>query len=188
MAKETKAAEREALRVSVLREWAGAHEIELARFDVGQQWVIFFALRVVTHLGKVAGLKRVVGYFLGISKMDLGSSTIAAIIGVSDRAVRDAQARAPDAMLHSVQHPVGGHRKPKLEAHHAGVIAKFLVDHPGALVQEVLDLIKKDLSVTIDRLTLRRYIARYGLGCLRGDLVTDAPLFSAEPVTGEPFC
>lgn len=188
MVKDTKAAEREALRVSVLREWADAHEIDLERFDAGQQWVIFFALRVVTHLGKVTGLKRVVGYFLAISKLDLGSGAIAAIIGVSDRAVRNAQAQTPAGMLHSVQHPVGGHRKPKLEAHHAGVIAKFLVDHPRALVQEVLDFIKKDRSVTIDRLTLRRYIARYGLGCMRGDLVTDAPLVSAEPVTEAPFC
>ena len=187
MAKDTKTAEREALRVSALREWADAHQIDLARFDLGQQWVIFFALRVVTHLGKVAGLKRLVGYFLAISKMDLGGGTIAAIIGVSDRAVRSAQALAPAAMLHSVQHPVGGHRKPKLEAHHAGLIAKFLVDHPRALVQKVLDFIRTDLSVTIDRLTLRRYIARYGLGCLRGDLVTDTPLFSVEPVTEEPF-
>jgi len=186
MAKGFEATEREAQRMGVLREWAAEHAIDLARFDLGQQWVIFFALRVVAHLGKVAGLKRVVGYFLAASKMDLGSGTIAAIIGVSDRAVRSAQALEPQAMLHSVQHPVGGHRKPKLEAHHAGVIAKFLVDHRGALVQEVLDFITKELGVTIDRLTLRRYIARYGLGCLRGDLVTDAPLFSAEPATGEP--
>ncbi len=188
MVNESKAAEREALRVSVLREWADAHGVDLARFDLGQQWVMFFALRVVTHLGKVTGLKRVVGYFLAGSKMDLGSGTIAAIIGVSDRAVRSAQSLEPAAMLHSVQHPVGGHRKAKLQAHHAGVIAKFLVDHPGSLVQEVLDFITKELSVTIDRLTLRRYVARYGLGCLRGDLVTDAPLFSAEPATAGPSC
>lgn len=188
MGKDTKAAEREALRVSELRAWAGSHAIDLARFDVGQQWVIFFALRVVAHLGKVIALKRVVGYFLAISKMNLGSGTIAAIIGVSDRAVRSAQALEPAAMLHSVRHPVGGHRKPKLEAHHAGVIAKFLIDHPRAQVQEVLDYIEKNLSVTLDRVTLRRYIARYGLGCLRGERVTDAPLFGAEPVTGAPSC
>jgi hypothetical protein len=184
----SESSEREALRAHVLREWADAHGIDLARFDLGQQWVIFFALRVVAHLGKVAGLKRVLGYFLAASKMDLGSGTIAAVIGVSDRAVRSAQALEPQAMLHSVQHPVGGHRKPKLEAHHAGVIAKFLVDHPHALVQDLLDFITNELGVTIDRLTLRRYIARYGLGCLRGELVTNAPLFSAEPVTEEPSC
>lgn len=180
--------ERQVLCQRVLREWADAQGVDLARFDLGQQWVIFFALRVVVHLGKVAGLKRVLGYFLASSKMELGSGTIAAVIGVSDRAVRSARALEPQAMLHSVQHPVGGHRKPKLEAHHAGVIAKHLVDHPHALVQDVLDFIAKELGVTIDRLTLRRYIARYGLGCLRGELVTNVPLFSAEPVTGEPSC
>lgn len=188
MGKDTKAAEREARRVSELRAWAGSHAIDLGRFDVGQQWVIFFALRVVAYLGTVAALKRVVGYFLAISKMDLGSHTIAAIIGVSDRAVRSAQVLEPAAMLHSVRHPVGGHRKPKLEAHHAGVIAKFLVEHPRALVPEVLDFITKELGVTLDRLTLRRYIARYGLGCLRGDHVTDAPLFSVEPATAAHSC
>lgn len=186
MSRKLESAERDALRLSVLSEWADAHAINLARFDLGQQWVIFFALRVVTYLGKVAALKRVVGYVLAASKMGLGSSTIAAIIGVSDRAVRSAQALEPQAMLHSVQHPVGGHRKPKLEAHHAGVIAKFLVEHPRARVQDVLDFITKDLRVTIDRLTLRRYIARYGLGCLRGDRIAKAPFFSAEPATGEP--
>jgi hypothetical protein len=178
----------EAERQRVLLEWADAHEVDLARFDLGQQWVLFFALRVAMHLGKVAGLKRVLGYFLAASKMNLGSSAIAAVIGVSDRAVRSAQSLEPQAMLHSVQHPVGGHRKPKLEAHHAGVIAKFLVDHPHALVQDVLNFIAKELSVTIDRLTLRRYIARYGLGCLRGELITDAPLLSVEPATEERSC
>ncbi len=188
MVKELKAAERERLRVSVLGEWADGHGLDLGRFDLGQQWVIFFALRVVTHLGAVVGLKRVVGYFLAASKMDLGSTAIGAIIGVSDRAIRSAQALQPEAMLHSVQHPIGGHRKPKLESQHAGVIAKFLVGHPHSLVQEVLDFIAQELGVTIDRLTLRRYIARYGLGCLRGDLVTDTPLFSVEPAMEELFC
>ena len=81
MVKELKAAERETLRASVLGEWAEAHGVDLSRFDLGQQWVIFFALQVVTHLGKVVGLKRVVGYFLAASRMDLGSTVIGAIIG-----------------------------------------------------------------------------------------------------------
>jgi hypothetical protein len=185
MVRELKAAERETLRGSMVGEWAEAHGIDLSRFDLGQQWVIFFALGVIAHLGKVAGLKRVVGYLLAVSKMDLGSTAIAAIVGVSDRAIRNAQSLDPEAMLHSVQHPVGGHRKPKLEAHHAGVVAKFLVEHPRARVQDVLSFITQELSVTIDRLTLRRYIARYGLGCLRGDMVTNAPFFSDEPVMEE---
>lgn len=181
-------AEREAQRRSALERWASAHGVELERFDLGQQWVIFFALRVVAVLGNVAPLKRVVGYFLAISGMELGSVTIGAIIGVSDRAVRTARALEPAAMLHSVQHPVGGHRKPKLEAHHAGLIAKFLVEHPRAQVQEVLAFIASNLGITVDRLTLRRYVARYGLGCLREESIEEPPLFSAAAGSEAHFC
>lgn len=180
--------ERDALREELLRDWAKAHCLDLERFDLGQQWVIFFALRVMGHLAKVPPLRRLLGFFLAHAGMDLGSGAIAAIIGVTDRAVRSTQALDPPAMLRSVQQPMRGHRKAKLEAHHAGVVAKFLVEHPRALVQEVLDFIAKELGITIDRLTLRRYVARYGLGCLRGELVAEAPLFSAELTTAERSC
>jgi hypothetical protein len=180
--------ERDALRDQQLRDWAKAHRLDLERFDPGQQWVIFFALRVMAHLDRLAPLKRLLGFFLAHSGMDLGSGAIAAILGVSDRAVRNTQVLDPPAMLRCVQQPVRGHRKAKLEAHHAGVVAKFLVEHPRALVQDVLDFLTKELGITIDRLTLRRYVARYGLGCLREGVVTEAPLFGAELATQELSC
>jgi hypothetical protein len=169
--------DREALRDATLECWAANHAINLARFDAGQLWFIFLGLRIAAHLGEVASLKRVLGYFLAASKLELGSTAIAAIIGVSDRAVRSAQVLAPSELLHSVQHPVGGHAKPKLAAHHSGPIAKFLVEHPRATVQEVLEFIYQAFSVSLDRKTLRTYIAKYGLGCLRGEVVEDSPLF-----------
>lgn len=171
------APDREALRNAALEDWAGTHAINLARFDSGQLWFIFLGLRVAAHLGEVASLKRVLGYFLAAAKQDLGSAAIAAIIGVSDRAVRSAQAHLPTEMLHSVQHPVGGHARPKLKAHYSGPIAKFLVEHPRATVQEVLDFIKQEFHISLDRKTLRIYIGKYGLGCLRGERVDDSPLF-----------
>jgi hypothetical protein len=57
----------------------------------------------------------------------------------------------PPAMLRCVQQPVRGHRKAKLEAHHAGVVAKFLVEHPRALVQDVLDFLAKELGITASK-------------------------------------
>jgi transposase len=72
---------------------------------------------------------------------------------------------------------VGGHRPPKLEAHHAGPIAKFLVENRRAKVQDILDFINREFEISLDRKTLRTYVANYGLGCLRGDIIEDAPLF-----------
>jgi hypothetical protein len=83
-----------------------------------------------------------------------------------------------------------GHRKPKLQPEHAGLLAKYLVEHKRAKVNDILAFIEHELGVSMDRLTLRRYIQRYGLGCLRNDEHVDdgAPLFSAQPSTVEHFC
>jgi len=184
------AAERECRRDQVLQEWAQQHNVGLQRLDVGQQWVVYAALRVMACVASVPLLRRVVEWALMHSGMDLGSTIVGAVTGASSRTVRDTQAMEAPALLRYVQQPVVGHRKPKLEPEHAGLLAKYLVEHKGAKVKDILAFIERELGVTMDRLTLRRYIKRYGLGCLRNDQHADedAPLFSAQPSTAVPSC
>jgi hypothetical protein len=170
----------------VLKAWALKNHLNLERMDLGQQWVVFAALELIAFLGAVPALARVVGYFLGHCGMDLGTQVIAAIVGVSDRAVRQAKSLAPEQMLHSIRHPVGGHRKAKLKAEHAGIVAKYLVQHPRSRVNDLLDFISSQLGPKLDRLTLRRYLKRYGLGCLReAEIAGPSPLLSGEQFTEE---
>ncbi len=153
------------------------HGIHLSRLDPGQQWVIFAALELIVFLGAVAPLKRLVGYFLAHCGMDLGTKMIAAVVGTTDRAVRQTKALAAAEVVRGLRER--GHRKAKLQAKHAGIVAKFLASRPRALAPEILAHIKREIGVEIDRLTLRRYLKRYGLGCLRQDgSVEPAPLFS----------
>jgi transposase len=178
--------ERETQRTTVLKAWAQQKGVDLNRLDLGQQWVVFGALQLIALFDAVPALRRLVGYFLANCRMGIGATVIAAVVGVSDRAVRQARALSPPDMLHSVRHPVGGHRKPKLKAKHAGVVAKFLADRPKVRVREILDHIRCETGVEIDRLTLRRYLKRYGLGCLRGERVAGpTPLFSAARALAE---
>ncbi len=173
---------REARRARLLRTWAKAHAIDLDRFDDGQRWGLFAALQMLSALGSVAPLRRLVIWLMAHSGLELGSQALAALGGVTDRAVRLTQSEAPEALLHSLQHPVGGHRAPALEAHHAGPVARFLAHHPHASVAQILAFLEAELHVTIERHTLRHFIQRYGLGCLQGDQVTDAPpLLAARP-------
>jgi transposase len=145
--------------------------------DVGQQWVIFAALRMLAFIGGIPLLRRLVAWLLAHADMDLGTNVIAAVVGVSDRAIRTTKALKPKKLLHGLQHPVRGHAQPKLRAEDAGVIAQFLVDNRRAYVQDVIEFIEKRLGVTVDRLTLRRYLKRYGLGVLRKEKVDNTPLF-----------
>lgn len=184
------AAVRECRREQILREWAQQHHVRLERLDTGQQWVVYAALSVMAYVASVAPLRRVVEWVLMHSGMDLGSIVVGAVTGASARAVRDTQAMEAPALLRYVQKPVVGHRKPKLAPEHAGLLAKYLVEHKGAKVNDILAFIEREVGVSMDRLTLRRYIKRYGLGCLRDDQHADdgAPLFSAQPSTAGPFC
>lgn len=188
MTRAEKSTQREEHCREVLAQWAKENSIDLRRFDVGQRWVLFAGLKMVSLLDGIAPLKRVLAYLMAHSGMDLGTKVIGTITGVSDRAVRNTQAQEPEQVLHRVRNPVEGHRQPKLKAEHAGPVAKYLVEHPSSKVKPILAYIKNDLGVELDRLTLRRFFKRYGLGCLRGDVVTDAPLFLAPPTMEAPSC
>ena len=68
-----------------------------------------------------------------------------------------------------------------------GLVAKFLAEHKKKCsVAETLAYIEKTFGVEMDRLTLRRFLKRYGLGCLRKERISDAPLLSAAPSTAAP--
>ena len=63
-----------------------------------------------------------------------------------------------------------------------GLVAKFIAEHKRCSVAELLGFIKATFNVEMDRLTLRRFLKRYGLGCLREDAIEgNAPLLSAVP-------
>lgn len=170
--------------MSALQEWATESGMDLGRLDPGQQWVIFAALNLIAFLGAIPVMKRLMGYLLAHSGMGLGTKVIAAVIGLSDRSLRTAQALRPAQMLHSIRHPTGGHRKPKLKAEHAGVVAKYLVEHPKAEVNDILEFINTRINVTMDRLTLRRFVKRYGLGCMRAESISATPPLLARRSMG----
>lgn len=180
--------ERRNARDEELYRWSEEHRVDVERLDEGQRWVVFAALRVLTVIGKLKPLRRIFGYFLAHSGMGLGSTLIGALIGVTDRAVRQTREHSAKQMLKSIRNPTRGRPKAKLGPEHAGLVAKYLATHSKPTVAQILEFIATELGVTMDRLTLRRYIKRYGLGCLRGETHERAPFLSARPTTAAPSC
>ena len=177
MANPEKTAQRDAEREEVLGAWASKHQIRLHRLDAGQQWVVFSALQLVAILGDLAPLKRLVAYVLAHSGMGLSAPIIAAVTGVSDRAIRTTKSLEPEQLLHSIRTKPGGRGSPKIGPEYAGPLARFLVDNPGSTLQEILSFIQGSFDISVDPSTVHRYLNRYGMGCLRNDSHTDAPLF-----------
>jgi len=187
VAKAETSSERETRRNQTLQVWSKRTGVEIRQLDSGQQWVIFAALQAVTLLGDGSVLKRIVIFLLAHCGMGLRPTVIAAVVDTSDRTVRNVRSYSPAELLASVRQRMGGNHKPKLEAEHAGVVARLLVLHPDVRVKELLGLIAGEIGVTVDRLTLRRFLKQYGLGCLRGDLITDRAPFLPKPSMAEVF-
>lgn len=187
MAKTEASSDREKRRHRVLEGWSERTGVDLARLDSGQQWVIFAALQIASLFGKRSVLKRILVFLLARCDMGLRPTVIAAVVETSDRTVRNVRAYSPEELLASVRQQIGGNHKPKLEAVHAGVVAKLLVEHPKARVNELLNLIAERIGITVDRLTLRRFLKQYGLGCLRGEIVTDRAPLLPKRCTEEHF-
>lgn len=177
---------REAERDDCLRQWAVERSVDIQSLDSGQQWVIFAALKFIAFAGHVPALRRVVAYLLMHCGMELNSIIVGAVVDRTDRAVRKSRQFEPSEFFHRLQTERRGHPPPKLEAEDVGPVAKFLAENPKSSVADTLAFIKETFDVEMDRLTLRRFLKRYGLGCLREGCVVDTPLLPVEPRTVEP--
>jgi hypothetical protein len=162
--------------------------VELRHLDDGQQWLVFAAISIGRAFEKIPPLMRLLAYAMAHSAMGLPAPVIAALTDVSDRAVRATKALTANELLHSVRTLPRGRGKPKLGPEHAGTVAKFLVEHPSSQVRDIIAFIRAELGVELDRKTLRVYLTRYGLGCLRGELLADSPLLSEAQTSEVPSC
>lgn len=177
---ESPSASNQAERERRLKRWSKSGDVDLATLDAGQQGVVFAALTFMKFIDGHAALRRVVAYLLSHCGMGLSSIVIASVVGVTDRAVRKGRQYAPREFWDRPQNARLGHASAKLQQEQVGLVAKFLAENKRCSVAELLDFIKKKFNVEMDRLTLRRFLKRYGLGCLREEIVVDAPLLSAE--------
>jgi transposase len=162
-----------------LSRWSASSGVDLALLDSDQRAVVVAALTFLRFVGGLLALRRIVAYLLAHCGMGLSSAVIGAVVGTTDRAVRKGRQYPPREFWQRLQKARRGHPPPKLRPEHVGLVAKFLSEHKRCSVAELLGFIEKSFGVTLERHTLRRFLERYGLGCLREEAVVGTPLFSA---------
>lgn len=180
------AAMSQAEREKRLKQWARERGVELSRLDALQRGVVLAALTFLGFVGEVAALRRMVAYLLSHCGLGLSSAVIGAVVGTTDRAVRKGRQVEPKEFWKNLQQARRGHAPAKLQREQVGPVARFLAEHPRCSVAELLDFIHHSFGVQLDKLTLRRFLKRYGLGCLRQEAVVDTPLLSGVPSTQVP--
>lgn len=177
--------DREIERDRRLNEWSTSSGVDLMTLDSGQQWVVFCALTFLSFVSDVAPLRRMVAYLLAHCGMGLSTEVIGAVVGTTGRAVRKGRRFEPAEFWKRLQKLRRGHAPSKLSREQVGPVAKFLADNKRCSVAELLAFIKKTFGVEMDRLTLRRFLKRYGLGCLREESIEDTPFLPVAPSTAE---
>jgi hypothetical protein len=186
---ESRSAAREKSRDRRLRKWAASSGIDLSVLDSGQRWVLYAALTFLTFVRRLAPFQRFVAYWLSHCGLGLSSKIVGAVVGTTDRAVRKGRRFSPRKFWERQRRARRGHPPPKLRREQVGPVAKYLAEHKRCSVAELLGFIHDTFSVAMDRLTLRRFLNRYGLGCLREEAVEDAPFLRvALPMVAPSRC
>jgi transposase len=171
--------------------WEREHAELLGRATEVQRVLLEAAVRFVAATEAEPILLRMAAFFLLHAGLGLSTSQVGAAVGRTDRAMRIVQALSGRELVESIWNELGRHRRPKLQAEHAGPVAKYLAEHPRCTTSEVAAFVARQWQIAVDERTLRRFFATYGLGVLRDwhdrDSKADRPFSSATPTSVEPF-
>ena len=172
--------------------WEREHADVLERATSAQRVLLEAAVRFVAVIVGQPILLRMAGFFLLHADMGLTPAQVGAAVGRTDRAMRTVRGLSAHDLLDSIWAELGRHRQPKLHPEHAGPIAKYLVDHPGATLPEVVAFIASDLGIEVDSQTLHRFVLVYGFDVLRPahgaakEGAPTRPAWSGAPTSGAP--
>lgn len=165
-------------------EWKREHAALLREATGPQRVLLEAAVQFLVFIDAQAILLRVVAFFLLHAGVGLTPVQVGAAVGRTDRAMRTVRSLSARQLVESIWDELGRHRQPKLQAEHAGPIAKYLVEHPRCTQADVVAFIAQEWKIAVDVQTVRRFFKTYGLGVLRAEPSTGAEM-EAE---GRPFC
>lgn len=174
--------------------WTQEHADVLGNSLSAQRVLLEAMVRFLATIDDQPIVARMAAFFLLHADMGLTPAQVGAAVGRTDRAMRTVQALSAQELLTSIWNELGRHRTPKLRPEHAGPIAKYLVEHPDGGTDEILAFVRSALGITVDRHTLQRFSATYGLGVLRGGREAseggdERPFFSGAPASaGRSSC
>lgn len=175
-------------------EWERKHTALLREATGPQRVLLEAAVRFLVFIDAQAILLRVVAFFLLHAGMGLTPAQVGAAVGRTDRAMRTVRSLSARQLLESIWDELGRHRQPKLQAEHAGPMAKYLVEHPKCTQSDVVAFVAQEWKIAVDVQTVRRFFKTYGLGVLRAEHGAEAEKEAEErpfcldgPISEEPF-
>ena len=127
--------------------------------------------------------RRILAHFLLNSDLGLKLAQIGRLVGVRRPTASRQNRLSSREVVREIQHQMAGRPYGKLLPRYAGPIAHFLVTHPDASRDDVLDFIGNTWNIRVGRTALYEFLKKYGLDRASLDEVKSSE--PPHPVTDE---
>ena len=159
-----------------LAAWLEQAHIRPQRLTAPQQALLQAAFCFRQRQGHDYFATRLLGHFLLHCDSGLKVAQIARLLGISRQTASGQQNLSAKATIQQAHHRLDGRPYGKLLPRYAGPIAQFLLTHPNATREDLLDFIATTFNVRVWRIALYKFLKKYGL-----DGVPEAPTPTAAP-------
>lgn len=144
-------------------QWLEAAGLSAERLHEEQESLLRCVFRFLQQAEGDYASARIAGYFLLRCGADLKVAQVARLVGISDRSAFRHRQLSSAEVVRQIQNRLSGRPYGKLLPRHAGSIAQFLLTHPQASRDDLLDFIEATWEFRVSKVALWRFLQKYGL-------------------------
>ena len=164
-------------------QWLDEAKIPRTKRSPQQLAVLQASFVFLQQAGRDYASRRIVAHFLLHCQLELKLAQVARLVGVTRPTASRQNNLSSRQVVREIQHRISGRPYGKLLPRYAGPVAHFLVTHPDASRDDVLDFIEKTWNIRVSRIALHHFLKKYGLD--RKSLDEATPSEPPHPATDE---
>lgn len=146
-----------------LERWLDEASIPQTKRTADRMAVFKAAYAFLEQTGRDYASRRILAHFLLNSELDLKLAQIARLVGVTRPTASRQNKLSSREVVRQIQQQMSGRPYGKLLPRYAGPIAHFLVTHPEASRDDVVEFIGKTWNIRVGRTALYEFLKKYGL-------------------------
>ena len=166
-----------------LERWLDEASIPQTKRTPDRMAVFKAAYAFLERAGSDYASRRILAHFLLNSELDLKLAQVARLVGVTRPTASRQNKLSSREVVRQIQQQMSGRPYGKLLPRYAGPIAHFLVTHPDASRDDVLEFIGNTWNIRVGRTALYEFLKKYGLDRASLDEVKSSE--PPHPVTDE---
>jgi hypothetical protein len=144
-------------------QWLDEAKIPCAKRSAERLAVLRATFGFLQQAGGDYASRRIAGHFLLRSQLGLKLAQVARLVGVTRPTASRQHNLSSRQVVCEIQHRLSGRPYGKLLPRYAGPVAHFLVTHPDASRDDVLDFIETTWNIRVGLTALHRFLNKYGL-------------------------